>query len=85
VPSKREVVEPPTFEKDLNVTVNDRYVPLWTEKAESRLNRVPSFVRSMVRRAVEKYAVENNCREITPEMMEELRQKAGMGGMRGHR
>jgi radical SAM protein with 4Fe4S-binding SPASM domain len=85
VPHRGEVVEPPTFETDSNMAINNTSMPLWTEEAESRLQRVPSFVRSMVRRAVEKYAVENNCREITPQMMEELKQKAGMGGMGGHR
>jgi radical SAM protein with 4Fe4S-binding SPASM domain len=84
-PRRREVAEPPTFEKDPHRATNDTSMPLWTQEAESRLKMVPSFVRSMVKRAVEKYAVENNCREITPEMMEELKQKAGMGGMGGHR
>jgi radical SAM protein with 4Fe4S-binding SPASM domain len=84
VPRRGEVAEPPTFEKDPDRAINDTSTPLWTQEAESRLKRVPSFVRSMVRRAVEKYAVENNCGEITPEMMEELKQKAGMGGMGRH-
>lgn len=58
---------------------------VWTELAEERLKKVPFFVRSMVRAAVERYAVEKGCREITPEMMEELKRRAGvMGGMSGH-
>jgi hypothetical protein len=59
--------------------------PFWTREAEERLKRVPSFVRSMVRSAVERYASKLDCREITPRLMEELKQKAGMGGMHGHR
>lgn len=57
--------------------------PHWTEEAEERLKRVPLFVRSMVRGAAERYAEENGCREITPEMMEELRKRAGRMGI-GH-
>jgi hypothetical protein len=56
----------------------------WTEEAEERLKRVPSFVRPMVRGAVERFAREKKCMAITPELMDELRQKVGRGGMVGH-
>jgi hypothetical protein len=46
---------------------------------------VPSFVRAMVRSAVERYAMANKLTEITPMLMDEVKQKAGMGGMHGHR
>jgi hypothetical protein len=39
----------------------------------------------MVRSAVERYAMENKHAEITPLLMDEVKQKAGMGGMHGHR
>ena len=61
------------------------FKPVWPAEAEDRLKRVPSFVRAMVRSAVERYAIENNFRTITPDVMEELKRKAGMGGMHGHR
>jgi len=58
--------------------------PLWTAEAEERLNRVPFFVRPMVRGAVERYALENNCHEITLKIMEEAKQKLGPRGIGGH-
>ncbi len=57
---------------------------LWTAEAEERLKRVPFFVRSMVRGAVERYALENNCQEITPQLMAEAKQKQCRGRMVGH-
>ncbi len=58
--------------------------PLWSEEAKERLKRVPYFVRSIVRGAVEKYALENNCKEITPKIMGEAKQKLSRTGMVGH-
>ncbi len=84
IPRGGNVIKPPAFDKDPNIA-NDATKPLWTEEAEERLKKVPSFVRSMVRSAVERYAIENKHAEITPGIMDEVRQKAGMGGMHGHR
>jgi radical SAM protein with 4Fe4S-binding SPASM domain len=75
----------PTFDKDLNLMIDETTKPVWTKEAEDRLKRVPSFVRSMVRSAVERYALENKHSQITPGIMDEVKQKAGMGGMHGHR
>jgi radical SAM protein with 4Fe4S-binding SPASM domain len=85
IPNGGEVVKPPTFDKDNNTLASGSIKPLWTAEAEERLKKVPSFVRTMVRSAAERYAIEHNYQEITPRMMEELKQKAGMGGMGGHR
>lgn len=85
IPRGGNVIKPPTFDKDSNTAANDTTKPLWTEEAEERLKKVPSFVRNMVRNAVERYAIEQDRREITPDMMDEVKQKAGMGGMHGHR
>jgi radical SAM protein with 4Fe4S-binding SPASM domain len=85
VPRGGEVIKPPSFDGDSKVSPDVALKPGWTAEAEDRLKRVPSFVRAMVRSAVERYAVENNFRTITPDLMEELKQKAGMGGMHGHR
>lgn len=78
------MIEPTTFDTNVNTAEPAAPMPLWTEEAEERLKRVPSFVRKMVRSAVERYAIEHECREITPQLMEEVRQKSGMGGMHGH-
>ncbi len=54
---------------------------LWTDDAETRLKRVPFFVRSMVKGAVEQYALRNKYSEITPAVMPEARQNSDMGKM----
>jgi hypothetical protein len=51
---------------------------LWTEDAERRLERVPEFVRSMVRDGIERHARKRGCREVTCEVMDEARSKMGM-------
>lgn len=51
---------------------------LWTEEAERRLERVPGFVRQMVRESVERYARERGRREVTGEVMDEVRSRMGM-------
>ena len=51
---------------------------LWTEDAERRLERVPEFVRSMVRDGIECHARKRGCREVTCEVMDEARSKMGM-------
>ena len=51
---------------------------MWTEDAEQRLTRVPEFVRPMVRDSVERRARERGCREVTCEVMDEVRSKLGM-------
>ncbi len=85
LPRGGAVVKPPTFDAEGKSAPAGEAKPVWTEEAEERMQRVPSFVRSMVRASIERYAAENNCREITPDLMEEVKQKAGMGGMHGHR
>jgi DNA-directed RNA polymerase subunit RPC12/RpoP len=51
---------------------------LWTEDAERRLERVPEFVRPMVRDGIERHARERGCREVTCEVMDEVRSRMGM-------
>lgn len=84
VPQGGTVIKSPTFDTNVDETESATPTPLWTEEAEERLKRVPSFVRNMVRGAVVRYAVEHKCREITPQLMDEVRKKSGMGGMHGH-
>ncbi len=74
----------PSFEGNKSEPAPGAIKPLWTKEAEERLKRVPIFVRSMVRRAVEHYAEEHGVREINPAMMEELKQKAMGGSFGGH-
>lgn len=49
--------------------------PVWTPQAKERLERVPSFLRGMVKSGLERYAVMKGICEITPELMSELKGK----------
>lgn len=61
-------VKPKTVKK-----TND--APVWTSDAKKRLEDAPFFLRSMIQAGVERYAMAKGIREITPEMMKELREK----------
>lgn len=50
----------------------------WTEEAETRLGRIPAFVRKMARRRIEGFAREKGYREITPEVYDLARRHFGM-------
>ncbi len=83
VPDGGDVIIPPSF-ASVNSKEHAGPGPVWTQAAEERLKRVPFFVRSMVRSVVERYAVEKGCLEITPEMMENVRNEAGRMRAGGH-
>lgn len=51
---------------------------LWTEEAEQRLGRVPEFVRSAVRKSIERYARQQGYREVTPQVIDEAKADMGM-------
>lgn len=55
--------------------------PAWSEEAEARLARVPGFVRGMVRRLYNEWALERGVSEITAQLMDEARSALGMEGM----
>jgi DNA-directed RNA polymerase subunit RPC12/RpoP len=50
----------------------------WTPEAEARLERIPSFVRSMARRSIERYAEGQGHRTVTEAVMDEARTVFGM-------
>ena len=50
---------------------------IWTNEASERLSKVPFFLRTMVKKGVERYAREKRLKEITPDIMAELRKRAG--------
>ena len=52
--------------------------PPWTEAAEARLERVPSFIRSMVKKGIEDVAKQKGYAEVTEEVMQEVRGEIGM-------
>ena len=54
---------------------------VWTSEAAGRLERVPSFVRGMVKRIYTDWAREKGVSEITPETMDRARTELGLEGM----
>jgi radical SAM protein with 4Fe4S-binding SPASM domain len=81
VPDGSDVIAPPVFKSQAAPVFDDGHKPVWTSEAENRVKKVPFFVRSMVKSAIERYAVNNGCREITPELMMKAREKYGMEKM----
>ncbi|MBI5887994.1 MAG: radical SAM protein [Deltaproteobacteria bacterium] len=57
---------------------NSNDAPVWTSDAEKRLEGAPFFLRSMIKAGLERYAKAKGLREITPEMMKELREKVSL-------
>ncbi|HEY7709905.1 MAG TPA: radical SAM protein [Candidatus Entotheonella sp.] len=49
---------------------------VWSDAAQARLQRLPSFARGMVAKGVERYATEHGIRLITPEVMQAVRSRA---------
>lgn len=54
---------------------------VWTPEATGRLERVPSFVRGMVKRIYTDWAREKGVSEITPDNMDRARTELGLEGM----
>ena len=52
--------------------------PVWTEEAQARIENIPSFVRSMVKKSVEDYAREQGYPEIDATVMDEVKGRLGM-------
>lgn len=50
----------------------------WTPEAEARIERIPSFIRAMARRAIERYAEDKGYASITDRVMDEARATFGM-------
>ena len=51
---------------------------VWTSEAEARVERVPSFIRPMARRAIERFAAEHGHSTIDETVMDEARGAFGM-------
>lgn len=50
----------------------------WTEAAEARIQRIPSFIRSWAKKAIESFALEQGHRVITEEVLDQARERIGM-------
>ncbi len=53
----------------------------WTPAAQERLDRVPNFVRGMVKKIYAEYARDHGIADITPAMMDQARSDLGLEGM----
>lgn len=74
-----EVEKPPP---DRQPTAPARPAPVeWSPDAVERLQRVPGFVRGMVKRIYTDYARERGIRIITPTVMDTARSDLGLEGM----
>ena len=47
--------------------------PVWTQEAQIQTERIPSFVRDMVRKKIEEYACEKGYRQITTQIINEAK------------
>lgn len=56
-------------------------LPTWTAEAQQRLDRVPGFVRGMVKRIYADYARDRGIGAITPDVMDRARVDLGLEGM----
>jgi hypothetical protein len=66
---------------DTGVGEGDPSRPVWDAAARERLERVPSFVRGMVKRIYTDYAVEHGITVVTQEVMDRARSDLGLEGM----
>jgi radical SAM protein with 4Fe4S-binding SPASM domain len=64
------VGEEQTFGVDAPLTLD------WSPAATARLQRLPAFARGMVVKGVERYAMAHGIRQITPEVMQAVREQA---------
>lgn len=57
------------------LTYGQEFAPalVWADAARARLERIPSFVRGVVMKRVEDWARERGLREVTPELLTEIR------------
>jgi radical SAM protein with 4Fe4S-binding SPASM domain len=53
-----------------------RFTLVWSEAAQIRLRRLPAFARGMVAKGVERYATEHGITDITPDVMQAVRERA---------
>jgi len=64
-------------EKDGKIISPRQAAPAWSAQALSRLEKIPAFLRPMIKKGLERYAASKGIGTITPELMAELRHKAG--------
>jgi len=65
----------PLIERMREVTYGAEFTPalVWSDAARARIERIPSFVRGVVMHRVEEWARRQGRREVTPELLAEVR------------
>ncbi|MEK7702928.1 MAG: PCP reductase family protein [Nitrospirota bacterium] len=64
----------------MDASKNDMGEMVWSKEAEERLDNIPSFIRPMAKKEIERIAKEKGMTEITNALMEETKSKfIGMG------
>ncbi len=65
----------PPLERVQDVAYGDEFAPalVWADAARMRMERIPSFVRGVVMKRVEDYARRRGRREVTVELLAEVR------------
>jgi hypothetical protein len=64
----------------MDASKNDQGEMVWSKEAEQRLDNIPSFIRPMAKKEIERMAKERGKKEITADLMEEAKSKfIGMG------
>ncbi|HXF96641.1 MAG TPA: radical SAM protein [Gemmatimonadales bacterium] len=65
----------PVIQRLREVAYGEEFTPAlaWTAAAQERVARIPSFVRGVVMQRVEAYARRQGRREVTPELLSEIR------------
>ena len=64
----------------MDASKNDPGEMVWSKEAESRLDNIPSFIRPMAKKEIERMAKERGQTQITESLMEEAKSKfIGMG------
>lgn len=64
----------------MDASKNDPGDIVWSKEAENRLDNIPSFIRPMARKEIERMAKERGQSQITADLMEEAKSKfIGMG------
>ncbi len=67
---------PITLPAEQTFGFDPQFTLVWSDAAQARLQRLPSFARGMVAKGVERYALEQGITVITPEVMQAVRVRA---------
>jgi hypothetical protein len=80
-----QVITPAVVEESKLAMGGDAGEMPWTPAAQQRLENIPSFIRPMARKEIERMAREKGLSAVTDEMMDEVKEKFGQYmGMMGY-